>query len=268
MPKIEVGRHDRQSQMRVSHILKSLGMEKQEKRKISGKVSQFWGKVATRSQPGRNQVATEVATYSNPCREGDTEKRLLPFKEKTTETFPENKSVVIHSEIYSKETLDIGSNPKVATSPETVIQQGLEAVATPVATSEENYDIHEANAELIRSAESYEQIKALAEEWDKSFKQQVWGCLNERDRKRIAELKVSSRECPKAADEEPIYRDEQAIQSAFIKLQSSIRSQTLDWSAREIATDLLAKAYEKLDPLEQAAFRIWEDAQSDRDEED
>ncbi|MGF1676410.1 MAG: VapE domain-containing protein [Rivularia sp. (in: cyanobacteria)] len=56
--KIEIGRHDRQSQMRVVQILKALDWEKQSKCRINGKVTQIWRdrkKVAT-------EVATEVAT--------------------------------------------------------------------------------------------------------------------------------------------------------------------------------------------------------------
>jgi predicted P-loop ATPase len=157
--KIELGRHERVLQMRVAECLKRLGWVKSEKKKASGKVFQLWRwqpdeaevatgvatGVATDSNPGTasdiaqdinnslSKVATKVATDSNPDTAGITEERLLPLT-----VFPEIfethcKNLDYVSDLKNSEK---GSNPSDLLA-QLQSPQGLDPVATPVATFEE-----------------------------------------------------------------------------------------------------------------------------------
>ncbi|WP_414589579.1 VapE domain-containing protein [Scytonema sp. PCC 10023] len=151
--KMEVGRHDRSSQMRVVESLKRLGWVKREKKKVNGKVIQIW-----RSQPGHNQVATEVATDSNQDIVSISEKRLLSNDETQdyySPSFRPNIVSSINNDVPSdttirfgldsnQESLEIGHNRENAPTEtaETLPVSTSEAVVTSVATwlrpSEEN----------------------------------------------------------------------------------------------------------------------------------
>lgn len=157
--KIELGRHERVLQMRVAECLKRLGWLKCEKKKASGKVFQMWrwqpdeAEVATEVATGvatalnpdtasdiaqdinnsLSKVATKVATDSNPDTVSITAERLLPLT-----VFPDifemnckNQDFV--SDLKNEEK---GSNLSNLLA-ETQSLQGLDPVATSVATFEE-----------------------------------------------------------------------------------------------------------------------------------
>lgn len=157
--KIELGKHDRILQMRVAECLKRLGWLKCEKKKASGKVFQLWrwqpdeGEVATEVATGvatalnpdtvsdtardinnsLSKVATKVATDSNPDTAMITEERLLPLI-----VFPE----IFKTHCKNQDNVsDLKNEEKGSNRSNLLAQlqspQGLDPVATPVATFEE-----------------------------------------------------------------------------------------------------------------------------------
>jgi predicted P-loop ATPase len=171
--KLELGRHDRALQMRVAQCLKTMGWVKSDKKKLNGRVLQVWrsqpaqGEVATEVATGDlnlsnpstvsdaaesnhdfiEKVATKVATDSNLDCVSNTAERLLPSPQFLTTSNThhnenrnlegeDNQNLLINlSEQIDSQNGEKGSN-RSNQNAETQPPQGLDPVATSVATSE------------------------------------------------------------------------------------------------------------------------------------
>ncbi|MBD2773321.1 VapE domain-containing protein [Iningainema tapete] len=128
--KIEIGRHDRQSQMRVAECLKRLGWVKGEKKKINGKSTPVWRCQPDFSgcQPDILEVSTKVSTNSNPDAVDFSDNRLTPFNENTP-NFEQQQNINVDPP-STNQNLKTGVNPQGVNQTETTQNQGFGTIDT------------------------------------------------------------------------------------------------------------------------------------------
>jgi predicted P-loop ATPase len=148
--KIEIGRHDRQSQMRVAAILKNLGWIKGDKKKRIKGISTFaWSKPilttqennqgcqrkTERCQQGINEVSTEVSTPLNPYTVSISEETLTPFKENQKNLTSTQNNSEINTDTHPTPEEETGVNEEVEEMSETLVIHDFKPVDTSVDTS-------------------------------------------------------------------------------------------------------------------------------------
>jgi len=127
--KLEIGRHDRSSQMRVAEALKRLGWVKGEKKKINGKSTPVWRcQPENRGcQPGVNQVSTEVSTALNIDVVSNSSNGLTPSLENPP-NFSAQLNIQIDTSIDQKS--ERGVNQEGVNQEEKTQNQGFDPVDT------------------------------------------------------------------------------------------------------------------------------------------
>jgi len=136
--RLEFGRHDRSSQMRVAEALKRLGWVKGEKKKVNGKSTPVWRCQPENMgyQPGVNQVSTEVSTTSNLDRVSFSDNKLTPLPQNSS-NFQEKQDLYIDPKSTEENSLTgVNLQKDWDKNDETEQHQAVEEVDTSVDTSD------------------------------------------------------------------------------------------------------------------------------------
>jgi predicted P-loop ATPase len=156
---IDIGKHGKGEQMRVSDILRRNGWVKSKQKRIDGKIQRYWEKVIT----GDDGVVTEVVTPSKPCHITTLDTLSPPvttFSQNNSQDASSDAEVSESEKPQTEKSFEDRGSDTVSSSPQNLSQQD----SPPVTTSPKQGGDTPKTAQCIETHANERRGKNLANE--------------------------------------------------------------------------------------------------------